>query len=136
LYICSSILLKRVFILTALILGFASSPIEAFACGNDAETACCSSNSSESKDLCSVSGEKKSCCAESDDSKEGENTCDNSCNNNSCHCPNGNINIHSPFIESDQLDINAIENNKQDFYPIQIHVSSGFLSIWCPPKIS
>ena len=59
--------------------------------------------------------------------------CDGNCGNPACHCPTNCTNFTIPFFDG-FLGIKSIVS-KPNFYYQDTYYSSGFLSIWQPPKI-
>lgn len=113
-------------ILTSLFL----TPVQSYACGTISEkmeTSCCSKQSYseiEKSDCCDT--EKGQC------GKHGKD-CDGKCGNSNCHCPTSCKIFTIPFFA--QLSQTKIIVSKPTFYYQEAYYSSGFISIWLPPKI-
>lgn len=115
------------------ILGFFLIPGEALACSSHTnevvkkEKSCCadSSDGHHNKQTC-----KKDCCKD----KEGtDNDCSGNCGQTSCHSSSPSYWIHD--IKDSQ---NAFLFESEKSFPLysQLFYSSGFHSIWQPPKIA
>ncbi|MGJ7029557.1 ABC-type nickel/cobalt efflux system permease component RcnA [Niabella hirudinis] len=83
--------------------------------------------------------EKKSCCKTETCKKnvnhEGHN-CNGGCNHSSCQCSTSTTSVSLPFsVELSAKDLFA-SSEKKKFSFMKACYSSGFLSIWLPPKIS
>jgi hypothetical protein len=96
-----------------------------FAHGAKAEMSCCKEKSTT-----------KDCCKEKDSKKKGH-SCDNSCVGSSCGCPVANC-ASSPMVSfyTESNSLFSFSEKKQNYYYSEIFISSGFRSIWLPPKIS
>lgn len=70
--------------------------------------------------------EKRHCC------KSGKD-CEGNCGNPACNCPTNNTNFTIPV--SDYQTLAKRIYRKQIFYHKKSNYTSGFLSIWLPPKI-
>lgn len=104
-------------------------PTDTYACGSASEkieNTCNKPSDSNTK--------KKDCCDKENGqcTKDGKN-CDGKCGNSACHCPSNSISFTIPFFA--QLTKVKVIPSKSNFYYQEIYYSSGFLSIWLPPKI-
>jgi hypothetical protein len=111
------------------LIGFVLTPTDTYACGakseNTENTFNKQSNSKmEMKDCCDK--EKGQC------GKHGKD-CDGNCGNPACHCPTNCTNFTIPFLA--QFSQVKLILSKPNFYYQETYYSSGFLSIWLPPKI-
>lgn len=117
---------KKILIILLLIsIGFISTPNVSYAC-----------NSYSAKAETSFYSKGKtcdeSCCGEQHSKKGVHDDCTGGCNN-VCHCPSVTA-VAVPFISTVKHYIFIY--SKQRYYPPGIILSSGFHSIWLPPKIS
>lgn len=143
-------MVKSFSIVVVIMLGFFLMPSVSYACGKHHDkkgqthfaikfpqstisastniNSCCGTETSQS---C-----KKGCC----DKKNSQNGnhddgCSGKCGHSSCHCPTVNFGFTLPFFsEPKQRFIVAFK--KQFFTDTDPYISSGFYSIWLPPKIS
>lgn len=112
------------------LIGFFLTPTDTYACGSkskNTENTCAKQTDTEK--------EKDDCC----DTEKGQcgkhgKDCDGKCGNSNCHCPTSCINFTIPFFA--QLSQTKIILSKPKFYYQEAYYSSGFRSIWLPPKIS
>lgn len=116
-----------------LMVGFFATPLFTYACGTKTtktEKSCCNKQKASK-------AEKKDCCNQADTKNhEDSNGCNGKCKNPSCSCPtvcfyctipaHVEANTKNYFADCERLKFHLNENN----------TSSGFLSIWLPPKIS
>ena len=96
-------------------LGFFLTPTLTYACGKPAEKtekACCKKETSQT--------EKKDCCKSHSQKDKNDDCCGGKCKNPSCHCPTA---PHNIFL------------GKVTIAYTETYISSGFRSIWLPPKI-
>mgnify|MGYP007002410068 FL=1 len=111
------------------LIGFFLTPTDTYACGSKSENienTCTKQSNTET--------EKKDCC----DTEKGQcgkhgKDCDGKCGNPACHCPTNCTNFTITFF--DGFSGITIIVNKPNFYYQDTYYSSGFLSIWQPPKI-
>jgi hypothetical protein len=120
---------RFIYIALLSLIGFFLTPTETYACGSKSENI--ENNCSKQSD---TEAEKKECC----DTKKGQcskhgKDCDGKCGNPACHCPTNCTNFTIPFF--DGFSGITIIVNKPNFYYQDTYYSSGFLSIWQPPKI-
>ncbi len=129
-------------LLLLLLIGFFIQPIQAYACGTHSvktEKSCCAT----SKDNVQDNSQEKQCCQKHTSTKnDTEKECDNTCNSNSCHCSTscqsiGFLSIVEVkiifFVKNPFSDLD-IEKEKINYN--ENFLSSGFLSLWLPPKIA
>jgi len=110
-----------------LTLGFFLLPAMTYACGTKSEKECC-------KKEASSKSEKKEC-NQDNHSKDNNNTCGGKCGHSNCTTSSVNFSILS-FFEMDLKDNNfdfSLEKSK--FHDSKTFISSGFTSVWLPPKI-
>lgn len=111
------------------LIGFFLTPVQSYACGTESEkieTSCDKQSDSDvGKENC-CDTEKVLCGAHGKD-------CDGKCGDSNCHCPSSSISFTIPFFA--QLSQTKIIVSKPKFYYQEAYYSSGFLSIWLPPKI-
>lgn len=125
-YLC--FMKKRLhYLLIILMLGSFLLPTFSYACGTKTETCCC-------KKEMSSKTEKKDCC-KNKPSKGKDHRCDGKCGHSNCTTSTTNFSI-LPFYEIE------FKNNgfdfcfeKPKFYHSETFLSSGFTSVWLPPKI-
>lgn len=116
---------KRVYILLLLTFGFILGPTQGFAHNNMAEMACCTKESPGDE-----------CCMDNH-AKEKQHGCDSSCKDVSCGCPTMYCGFASVLSsQSDNSSLFGFSERKQNHFYLEIIISSGFRSIWLPPKIS
>ena len=92
-------------------LGFFLTPTLTYACGKSAEKT------------------EKSCC-KNETSKSDKKDC---YKNPSCHCPTAPLTIALPFVT--EMKYHNIFLEKVTIAYTETYISSGFRSIWLPPKI-
>lgn len=113
--------------------GFILTPQGSYGCGTKScksEKNCCAKSKSTSKD-------KKSCCQNINKNKKNETGgCGGTCGHRSCSCPTTHITFIIPFNTIIKNKYNHFIFNNQPFVRKEIQLSSGFLSIWIPPKIA
>ncbi|MBS4042017.1 MAG: hypothetical protein KGZ81_15625 [Flavobacteriales bacterium] len=120
---------RFIYIALITLIGFFLTPTDIYACGSKSENI--ENNCSKQTDTKAV---KKGCCDTEKGrcSKHGKD-CDGKCGNPNCHCPSNHTNFTIPFL----VKFSGIKliPNKPNFYYQDSFYSSGFLSIWLPPKI-
>jgi hypothetical protein len=110
-----------------LTLGFFLLPAMTYACGTKSEKECC-------KKEVSSKFEKKEC-NKNNHSKDKNDSCGGKCGHSNCTTSSVNFSI----ISSSEIDFK--DNNfdfcleKPKFYDSETFISSGFTSVWLPPKI-
>jgi hypothetical protein len=109
-------------------LGFFLLPALGYACGTKSEKSCC-------KKEISSKTEKKDCC-KNKQSKEKDNNCGGKCGHSNCTSSTSvNFSIISFYeieFKNNNFDF-SVEKSK--FYHSETFISSGFTSVWLPPKI-
>ena len=120
---------RSIYIALFTLFGFIMTPTTTYACGPKSENIedTCSKQSNRDK-------EKNDCC----DTEKGQcgdhgKDCEGNCGNPACHCPTNCTTSTIPF--SDGFSGITIIVGKPNFYYQDTYCSSGFLSIWQPPKI-
>ena len=109
-------------------LGFFLTPTLTYACGKPAEKtekACCKKETSQT--------EKKDCCKSHSQNDKNDDGCGGKCKNPSCHCPTAPLTIALPFVT--EMKYHNIFLEKVTIAYTETYISSGFRSIWLPPKI-
>ncbi|MEX0995841.1 MAG: hypothetical protein WDZ45_02185 [Flavobacteriaceae bacterium] len=112
------------------LVGFIMTPTVTYACSSKSNETEISSNNSNKESL----QKNDSCNKEKGQCGEHEKDCDGKCGNSNCHCPSSSISFTIPFFA--QLSQTKIILSKPKFYYQETYYSSGFTSIWLPPKIS
>ncbi len=119
---------RQISILLILMLGFFLTPTLTYACGKPAEKtekACCKKETSQT--------EKKDCCKSHSQKDKNDDCCGGKCKNPSCHCPTAPLTIALPFVT--EMKYHNIFLEKVTIAYTETYISSGFRSIWLPPKI-
>ena len=112
-----------------LTLGFFLSPTLSYACGTKTEKSCCKKEKTSKT-------EKKNCCKKKD-SQDEDKSCGGKCGHSNC---TSSTSIKFSIISS--YEINFKNNSfdfsaeKPKFYHSKTFISSGFTSVWLPPKIN
>ena len=143
--------IRKVFLWDALltlvlILGFATAPSITLACGLKSEKHCCCKNETSGRQSAErhhagqhpeKKSDKKDCCKKSKhNSEDKDGGCAGKCGDKSCHCPAFNYSLILPvYFEVGNPTFDFLDE-KQNFYYLEIYLSSGFYSIWSPPNIS
>lgn len=111
------------------LLGLFLMPGVSYACETKTSNSCC-------KKEMKAKPEEKGCCKKSKESKEEEKGCGGKCGHSNCTASSMQFSILS-------LDEIEIKNNffgfaleKPVFYHKETTISSGFYSVWLPPKIA
>lgn len=121
---------KQIYILLIALLGFFLTPTLTYACGKShtkTEKSCCDKKTSQT--------DKKDCCKNKSSHNQKDNdNCGGKCGNSSCHCPTAPLAIVLPFVT--EMKYYNIFLEKVTIAYTEIYISSGFHSIWLPPKIS
>jgi hypothetical protein len=119
---------KRLHIIIIMLsLGFFLSPSLGYACGIKTEKSCC-------KREIAKKTEKKDCC-KNKQSKEQDNSCGGKCGHSNCTTSTVNFSVISFFeIEFNNNNYN-FSTEKPKFHHSETYISSGFTSVWLPPKI-
>lgn len=124
LYNCMS---RQVYILLIVMLGFFLIPTEGYACGTrtvKTEKTCHENGSS---------GKIKNYC-KNNHGQNDKDDCSRQCENTMCHCPT--MNVAAPLTFPIQLKRHLLYLEKLNPPYTETYLSSVFLSIWIPPKIS
>ncbi|HRB86127.1 MAG TPA: hypothetical protein PLE27_05870 [Bacteroidia bacterium] len=120
---------KQIYILLIATLGFFLTPTLSYACGKShtkTEKSCCDKKSSQT--------EKKDCCKNHSDNEKDNDGCGGKCGHSSCHCPTVCFGCTLPFTSEPKYNVLVV--SKKQFFPYSDpYISSGFHSIWLPPKI-
>lgn len=108
-----------------LTIGFFLLPNLNYACGTKVEKECCKKEVS-TKDI------EKECCKNSESSNK---SCEGKCGHSNCTTLTASHSL--VFLNEIEFKINDFDfsNKKQKFYYSKTFISSGFSSIWQPPKI-
>ncbi|MBP7642689.1 MAG: hypothetical protein KA767_05085 [Saprospiraceae bacterium] len=120
--------MTRQIILLIVMLGFFLTPTLTYACGKPAEKtekSCCEKGVSIS--------DKKDCCKTHSENDNNNDGCEGKCGHPSCHCPITPLTIALPFVSKEKHNFYFVE--KQSIPYTETYTSSGFCSIWLPPKI-
>ncbi|ASV79774.1 hypothetical protein CMU73_04005 [Elizabethkingia anophelis] len=124
---------KANILLIIFVLGVFLIPGQSYACKTHAkkqvieQASCCEHHDSQDKETC-----KKKCCQEK---KDGTNPCSGKCGSHSCQNSSQNFSVTLPFTKCLGEQFN-IEDEKSYSPYKQPYYSSGYHSIWQPPKIS
>src|SRR5690606_15050442 len=120
---------RQISIMLIVMLGFFLTPTLTYACGKShtkTEKSCCDKQTSQT--------EKKDCCKNHSDNNKNNDGCGVKCNNPSCHCPTV---AHAFALTLDVgMKNNILVLEKLTFGYTQSYISSGYHSIWQPPKLS
>lgn len=116
---------SKIYILLLLVFSFLLGPTQSYAAAMPAEMACCKDSSTE-----------MSCCKDSSSSSKDDMDCGSSCENSSCVCPVISISPKVLTSESENDILYLAFDKKQTYHYAEILISSGFRSIWLPPKIA
>ena len=113
-----------IIILTLVIL---TVPTLSYACGTKTEKSCC-----KKKTISKT--EKKDCC-KNKQSKNQDDSCGGKCGHSNCTASTVNFSLIS-FYEIEFKNNNFyFSTDKSNFYHSETFISSGFTSVWLPPKI-
>jgi hypothetical protein len=110
------------------LLGFFLMPTQAEACGMKSEKKKHTTEKSQTKTT-------DNCC-DSHRNKKGKDSCNDKCNHSNCRCVTIISILSSEKGEEITLNCFNFPNKKQSFYIHEPALSSGFYTIWSPPKIS
>lgn len=114
-------------IIIMLTLGFFLLPTLSYACGTKAEKSCCKKEKTEKV-------EKKDCC-NNKHSKDKDNSCGGKCGHSNCTTSTTNVSLISFYEIEFKNDSFDFSSEKSKFHHSEIFISSGFTSVWLPPKI-
>lgn len=111
------------------LIGFIMLPTVTYACSSTSNETEINSNNSNNASL----QKNDSCNKEIGQCGNHGKNCDGKCSNPICHCPTSCTNFTIPFLA--QFSQVKLILSKPNFYYQETYYSSGFLSIWLPPKI-
>jgi hypothetical protein len=120
---------KQVFILLSVLTGFFLVPGVTYGCGSNPgkeAASCCQERQARGKD-------EQSCCAGHHSKKSADNDHDKGCSHHFCHCSSVSATVLS---YSDSVKHYLLVIPKKEYHLSDFVLSSGFHSIWLPPKIS
>jgi hypothetical protein len=110
-------------------LGFFLMPSSTYACETKTEKPCC-------KKEISSKTEKKDCCEKNKQSNDNQKGCSGKCGHSNCTTSTVNFSL----ISSSEIEFKSpyfvFNTEKQKFYHNETDISSGFCSVWSPPKIN
>ncbi|EPE9901171.1 hypothetical protein ACSN7Q_002330 [Flavobacterium psychrophilum] len=113
-------------IIIMLMLGFFL-PTSTYACGTKTEKSCCKKETTSKT-------EKKDCC-KNKQSKEQDNSCGGKCGHSNCTSSSVNFSIISFYEIEFKNNSFDFSTEKPKFHHSKTFISSGFTSVWLPPKI-
>ncbi|PKQ46141.1 hypothetical protein [Confluentibacter flavum] len=118
---------RFLYIVCLTLFGFILIPTNSYACGTSREKSerTCTKDKLANSDI-------QDCCKQAD-SSHSEKGCDGICSNAGCHCPSVFSNVTNPLFTK-LVQVKFIETTTNLYYQ-ETYYSSGFLSIWQPPKI-
>ncbi|MBX9448593.1 MAG: hypothetical protein KL787_02240 [Taibaiella sp.] len=119
-------------ILTLFFLGFFLMPNQSYACSKKSTQ---TEQSSCSKEKSKKSEHKKGCKGKSCKKCKSDN-CGGGCSHSSCRCGASITSLSLPVIIELKAKNQFAASKKQKFGFKEAYYSSGFFSIWLPPKIS
>jgi hypothetical protein len=117
------------YILLFLFFGIFWNPLTSYACGENA--------TSKKEYTPKEHHAKQDCCKKKQSSKHDEKEdCKSKCNNTSCNCPNYCLSASMPTFY--EIKVERVYFPLQKYYFIfrEACLSTGFYSIWLPPKIN
>lgn len=121
---------KQIYILLMVLLGLFLTPTLTYACSKShtqTEKSCCDKKTSQT--------DKNDCCKNKSSHNQKDNDdCGGKCKNASCHCPTAPLAFALTLDAGMKNHIIVLE--KLTIGYTQSYISSGFHSIWQPPKIS
>ncbi|MEC4005589.1 hypothetical protein OX283_013040 [Flavobacterium sp. SUN052] len=108
--------------------GFFLLPSVTYACGTKSQNECCKTVSSSKK-------ENKDCCNSKHSNDKKNNSCGGKCGHSNCTTSSVSFSV-IPFYEV-QFKNNALDffTEKSKFYHSETFITSGFTTVWLPPKI-
>jgi len=118
---------KRFYVIIIMLMLGLFLPTSTYACGNKTEKSYCKKETSSKI-------EKTDCC-KNKQSKEQDNSCGGKCGHSNCTSSTINCSIISPYeiiFKNNSFDFST---EKPKFYHSETFISSGFTSVWLPPKI-
>jgi len=120
---------RQISIMLIVMLGFFLTPTLTYACGKShtkTEKSCCDKKTSQT--------DKKDCCKNKSSHNQKDNdNCGGKCGNSSCHCPPISFGF-VPTLSEPKYSV-LVVSKRQFFFYTNPYLSSGFHSIWQPPKI-
>lgn len=119
--------MNKFHIIVIIIFGFLLIPSTTLACGTKAEKSCCKKETTSTT-------EKKDCC-KNKQSEDKDNSCGGKCGHSNCTSSSVNFSIISLYEIEFKNNIFDFSIEKPKFYHSETFVSSGFTSVWLPPKI-
>ena len=111
-----------------LMIGFFLSPSFTYACGTKTEKICC-------KKETSLKDNEKDCCKKSEQSNKNQEGCSGKCGHSNCTTSTVSFSLISLFEIEFKSNYFVFNTRKQKFYYNEANISSGFYSVWSPPKI-
>jgi hypothetical protein len=112
---------KRLHILIIILtLGFFLSPNLSYACGTKTEKSCCKKETTSKT-------EKKDCC-KNKQSEDKDNSCSGKCGHSNCTSST----MYDIEFKNDNF---SFSPEKPNFHYSKSFISSGYSSVWLPPKI-
>ena len=78
------------------------------------------------------SNSDNACCLEHHSNKNQKNGCEGNCNHSGCHCPTCNV----PLLNNGRTQKHYVLKKTNKYHLFDFVLSSGFHSVWIPPKIS
>lgn len=119
---------KRLHILIILLtLGFFLSPTLSYACGTKTEKSCCKKETTSKT-------EKKDCCKKKQ-SEDKDNSCGGKCGHSNCTSSTINFSVILLYEIEFKNNNFSFSPEKQNFYYSKSFISSGYSTVWLPPKI-
>lgn len=121
-----------------LLLGFFLMPVWSYACGSDmadTEISCCAGDQTCGQE---PSGTVPGSCCSGDASGEEAcgRDCEGACGQSACSCPITHSNFALPVLSFDWEGIRfRYVFQKTKFHDKEFYLSSGFYTVWLPPKI-
>ena len=109
-------------------LGFFLTPTLIYACDKPVEKtekSCFKKETSQS--------DKKDCCKSHSQKDKNDDDCNGKCKNSTCHCPTAPLTLALPFVA--EIKYHNFFLEKITIAYTITYISSGFHSIWQPPKI-
>jgi hypothetical protein len=104
-------------------------PSSAYACGTKPEKYCCK------KEIAGKT-EKKDCCEKNKQSNDKQKGCSGKCGHSNCTTSTAQVSLIASNEIEFKVTLFAFAAKKQKFYHNETHISSGFYSVWSPPKIN
>lgn len=121
---------KIFYILFLILIGFFINPGKIYACGSNSkktEKSCC-------KKHFSVKDSTKLCCKKNIKDSRDED-CEGTCKILNCKCTSFQYTFYSPFLVELNSEFLFEEIKKAKSFYCDIELSSGYFSVWTPPKI-